>query len=414
MRLHRSLWTFLAAIFLAHAPFACADAVLEWNEIALAGVMAARQLPPDAARSMAMVHVAMFDAVNAIERRYKPIAHDGRPARAASPEAASIAAAHAVLSRLFPGQAPALDAAYGASLSRIAESDEKAAGVALGREAASRCLEMRAQDGAGAPGTYRPRTRPGVYFPTIHPISSEWASVKPWVMSGAAQFRPPPPRLDASDWSRDLEEIHVLGGRASAVRNAEQTDVARFWAITGPASWNPIVRSLARSRSSNLLDNARLFALANVAATDAFIAVFDAKYAYEFWRPVTAIRHSGLDTAWLPLVDTPMHPEYPCAHCISAAAVATVLEAHFGRGTIAPVIMTSPTAPGVTRTWTRIADFVQEVKDARVWGGVHYRTSTEVGERMGRRIGELAVRRFAAPIDERRGGDPAPAPLSMR
>jgi hypothetical protein len=302
-----------------------------------------------------------------------------------------VAAAHATLLRLFPHQVQTLDAAYASSMSRVPDGHAKAAGVALGREAAFRCLQARAEDGSGRPGTYKPRVQAGVYVATAHPVSSEWARVKPFIMNDAAQFRPPPPPpLDGEQWSRDLHEIRAMGGRTSAGRSAEQTDVARFWAITGPASWNPLVRALAQARPSSLVDHARLFALVNMAATDAFIAVFDAKYAFEFWRPVTAVRH-GVDPVWLPLLDTPMHPEYPCAHCISAAAVAAVLEAHFGEGPIPTVTMTSPTAPGVTRSWSRIQDYVREVSSARIWGGIHYRNSTDVGEQMGRRIGALAI-----------------------
>ena len=380
----------LATLFML-AREALADVVLDWNEIGLARAMAAKQLPPDAARTMALMHVAMFDAVNAIERRYRHYAFEGSGDGAASPEAAGVAAAHATLLRLFPHQAEALDAAYASSMSRIPDGDAKAAGVALGREAALRCLQARAEDGSGRPGTYKPRVQAGVYVATAQPVSSEWARVKPFIMNDAAQFRPPPPPpLDGEQWSRDLHEIRAMGGRTSAGRSAEQTDVARFWAITGPASWNPLVRALAQARPSSLVDHARLFALVNMAATDAFIAVFDAKYAFEFWRPVTAVRH-GVDPVWLPLLDTPMHPEYPCAHCISAAAVAAVLEAHFGEGPIPTVTMTSPTAPGVTRSWSRIQDYVREVSSARIWGGIHYRNSTDVGEQMGRRIGALAI-----------------------
>jgi hypothetical protein len=219
-------------------------------------------------------------------------------------------------------------------------------------------------------------------------------------MRESMQFRPgPPPALTSAVWSRDLEEIRSLGARNSTTRTSEQTAVARFWILTGPASWNPIVRSLAQSRNLGLVENARLFALVNMAATDAFVAVFDAKYAYEFWRPVTAIRYES-DAAWLPLVDTPMHPEYPCAHCITAAAVGAVLESQFGKQAIPAVTMTSPTAPGVTRSWTRIDDYVQEVSNARVWGGIHYRNSASVGAQMGRTIGELAVTSFMTPLDQ--------------
>jgi hypothetical protein len=330
MRPQRPVHIFIAAAILLCCHAVQADVVLDWNETALAQVLAARQAPPDGTRTMAMMHVAVFDAVNAIERRYKPYAYEHIVSNGASPESAAVAAAHAILVKLFPDQVQALQVAYTASLSSIAGASAKTAGVALGEEVASRVLAMRAQDGAGAPGPYRQKIVPGVYVPTAFPVSSEWAKVKPWFMHEPAQFRPPPPpALTSTVWSRDLEEIRAVGGKNSVARTAEQSDVARFWTITGPASWNPIVRALAQSHKSSLLDNARLFALVNMAASDAFIAVFDAKYAYEFWRPVTAIRYSG-EAAWLPLVETPMHPEYPCAHCISAAAVAAVLEFEYG------------------------------------------------------------------------------------
>jgi hypothetical protein len=160
------------------------------------------------------------------------------------------------------------------------------------------------------------------------------------------------------------------------------------------------VRSLAAANPASLLDTARLFALVNMAAVDALIAVFDAKYTYEFWRPITAIRNGDKDdndatmaeATWLPLIDTPMHPEYPCAHCITSSAVAAVLEASFGTDDVAPISMSSAAAPGITHTWTRIGDYAAEVRNARIWGGVHYRNSTEVGDAMGRSIGKLVVR----------------------
>lgn len=411
MKPHRLRRPLVAAFALCFAPACFADAVLDWNEVALARVIAAGQAPPDGARSMAMVHVAMFDAVNAIDHRYASYAFRGRAPADSSADAAASAAARTVLATLFPDQLQQIDSAYTAVLAQVADGNSKSAGIALGEQVAAECLSMRADDGTEVLNTYRPRTTPGAYIPTTLLASTQWPRVKPWFMKDAARFRPdPPPTLTGALWARDYEEIRSVGAKQSATRTPAQTDTARFWTIVGPASWNPVVRSLAASRPSRLVDNARLFALVNMAATDAFVAVFDAKYAYNFWRPITAIRNGDLDgndvteldSSWLPLVETPMHPEYPCAHCITAAAVAEVLESQLGKGQVAPITMTSATAPGVTHRWTRVADYVTEVNNARVWGGLHYRNSTQVGEAMGRKIGALAIKEILTPIDQQR------------
>lgn len=391
---------YLAAMLLVLPATSSADAVLDWNERGVAAVLASRQSPPDGARSMAMMHVAMFNAVNAVQPRYTPYGFEARTGAGASADAAAAAAARTVLVGLFPDQRDALEKAYAASLQKISGERGVQAGVALGEQAGKECLAMRGADGVGAANRYRPATAPGVYVPTMLPASYDWREVKPWVMKQPSQFRPePPPALTSALWARDYNEIKELGARASQKRTAEQTEVARFWTATGVVSWNPVVRSLAGAKPRTLVENARLFALVNMAASDAFVAVFDAKYAFQFWRPVTAIRNgeadgndaTAPDPGWLPFVDTPMHPEYPCAHCISAGAVGAVLEAEFGTGRVGPIAMGSPTAPGVTRRWERIADYVTEVDHARIWGGIHYRNSTEVGERMGREIGRLVV-----------------------
>jgi hypothetical protein len=401
-RLH-GLWLLFAALFFC--PVSQADLVSDWNEVAVARLTAARQLPPDGARAVAMMHVAMFDAINAIDRRYTPYAFKGTAPAGTSAEAAGAAAARTVLLKLYPDQADAIEKAYAASLGSIADGTAKTAGIALGEQVGSQCVDMRANDGASASFAYRPVTAAGVYVPTLFPVSANWPAVKPFFMKQPTQFRPgPPPALSSAEWARDLNEIKQLGGRQSSARSTEQTEVGRFWGLTGVPSWNPIVRSLSASAGLSLVDNARLFALVNMAAADSFISVFDAKYAYGFWRPITAIRNGDLngnaavtrDAGWLPLIDTPMHPEYPCAHCISSTAVGTVLASILGNRPIS-VSMTSPTAPGVTRKWERIEDYVQEVNDARVWAGVHYRFSTIVGADMGRKIGELAVRDFMKP-----------------
>jgi len=397
-------WTHrIAALALCSAalvPAARADGVLDWNEVGIAAVIASRGSPPEGARAMAIMHVAMFEAVNAVEGGYAPYAFSERAPASASAEAAAAAAAYRVLAGLYPQQRESLDKAWAASRQKLEGTPGFASGAALGERAGAECLTMRGKDGVGAASLYRPVTSPGVYVATMLPISHDWREVKPFFLRETSQFRPePPPALTSDLWARDYNEIRAFGEKNSRQRTAEQTEAARFWTATGAATWNSLVRGLATSKPRSLAENARLFALVNMAATDAFVAVFDAKYAYNFWRPVTAIRNGDIDgndatardPGWLPFVDTPMHPEYPCAHCITAGAVAAVLEAEFGTGRVAPIELTSATAAGVTHRFERIADYVREVDEARIWGGIHYRNSTEVGERMGRAIGRYAV-----------------------
>ncbi|HVJ29350.1 MAG TPA: vanadium-dependent haloperoxidase, partial [Gammaproteobacteria bacterium] len=311
-----------------------------------------------------------------------------------------------VLAGLFPEREPALAKLYAAALARVPDGPAKHAGIELGHHAASACLTQRAGDGTGAPNRYAPQTSAGVYVPTSMPVASEWPAVKPWSMRAPSQFRPaPPPKLTSDVWARDFTEVKRLGAKESKERSASQTETAIFWSITGPASWNPVVRSLASSRPMSAVERARLFALANVAAMDSFVAVFDAKYEYAFWRPITAIRRAEIDgndatdaaREWLPLLETPLHPEYPCAHCISSAAVGAVLEAELGAGEVPPISMTSAAVPGVVHRWTRIADYVDEVSDARVFAGVHYRNSADVGKAMGRSIARQTVASLMRP-----------------
>jgi hypothetical protein len=207
-------------------------------------------------------------------------------------------------------------------------------------------------------------------------------------------------------WARDYNEVKTLGGKSSTRRTAEQTEIARFWEATVPPIYHGIVRSVANVPGREVTQNARLFAAVTQATDDALIAVFDAKYHYNFWRPVTAIRNGDIDgndaterdPSWTPFIDTPMHPEYPCAHCIVAGAIGAVLQAEVGAGPVPTLTTTSPTAKGAARSWPKIDDFIQEVANARVWDGVHYRNSTEVGTAMGRQIGALVAARYLRPL----------------
>jgi hypothetical protein len=222
-------------------------------------------------------------------------------------------------------------------------------------------------------------------------------------MTSSAQFRPgPPPTLTSELWARDYAEIKAIGSKKSASRTAAQTDIASFWEATAPPIYHGVVRSVATVPGREITQNARLFAAVTQATDDALIAVFDAKYHYNFWRPVTAIRNGDIDgndaterdPSWTPFIDTPMHPEYPCAHCILASSVGTVLLAEIGNDPIPTLTTTSVTAKGAARTWVTIDDFIQEVANARIYDGVHYRNSTEVGAAMGKQIGELVAAKY--------------------
>jgi len=397
-------WILAAAMMAAPAAHA-GDVVTEWNQKAGAAVVEAKVYPFAGGRAMSMVHVAMFDAINSIEGRYSPYKVKVAAPAGSSAEAAGVAAAHTVLVKLFPEQKASFDAAYAASLAQIPDGSGKTAGIGVGEEVAGKILALRAADGADAPNTYRPNTAPGVYVPTTLPIASQWGNVTPWVMERGSQFRPAaPPDLKSAEWARDYNEVKDLGGKKSTTRTAEQTEAARFWVITGPQSWDSLLRELAAAPGRTLVQNARLFALVEMAGADAYISVFEAKYAFNLWRPITAIRNGDMDgndatsrdAGWEPLIDTPLHPEYPCAHCITSAAVRAVLESEFGTGAVS-LSMTSSAAPGVTHKWASIEEWANEVSVARIYGGIHYRNSTVVGKDMGKKIGELAVKNFLKP-----------------
>jgi hypothetical protein len=395
-----TLWLTLAVVFVAlFGSPARADVIMDWNAQSDA-IVAQKQIRPTAhARTQTLLHLAMFEAVNAIERRYPPYRLDLSADRNTSKEAAAASAAHEVLISIYPDQRAALGEMLSKSLAAVAEGEPKAKGIELGKKAAAEMTALRANDGFDASEHYRPHTSPGVYVPTVVPLFSAVGAATPWAMTSGSQFRPaPPPALDSETWTRDLNEIRELGRIDSTKRTAEQTTIGRFWLFTGPRTYNPIVRQVALAKDMDVVDCARLYALASMAGSDAGIAVFDAKYVYNFWRPITAIRNADQtvnkatlrDPSWLPLDDTPMHPEYPCAHCITSAAVSTVLQAVAGNE-VTEITLTSPTAPGVTRRWRRLQDYNDEVALARIYAGFHYRFSTEVGKEMGKKIGELIV-----------------------
>lgn len=395
--MHRSTGCIVVAGLVGAMPPARADVVTDWNTVAGDLVVQAKLGTPPANRVMAIVQTAVHEAVAAAQPR--------QPGDGTAVAAAAVAAANrASLAKLLPQQEAAIATAYQAALDKLDDGPAKAAGIAAGEQAAARVLAWRADDGAGAAERYRPHAAPGAYVPTTSVAAAQWPQRKPWLMDGAAQFRPgPPPALSSAQWARDYNETKEMGSKASRRRTAEQTEVARFWEYSLPPIYHSVVRSVASMPGRSVAQNARLFAAASQAMDDASIAVLDAKYHYGFWRPVTAIRNGDRDDnpatdvepGWAPLIDNPPHPEYPSAHSILAGSLGELLKAEVGSGRMPELATNSPSAKGATRRWATVEAFMQEVADARVWEGIHFRHSTEVGLDMGRRIGALAAARVA-------------------
>lgn len=402
----------VAAVFLAGAAPALADAVVDWNATAGDLVAQAKIGTPPAIRVMAIVQTAVHEAVVAAR-----VIAPGDAVVVATD--AAVAAAHYVtIGRLLPQVEKGVDAAYREALAKLADGPAKRVGIAAGEQAAARVLAWRADDGAAAPDRYRPHAAPGAYVPTASPAATQWSARRPWLLADAAQYRPgPPPALGSVQWARDYNEVRQVGAKSAVHRTAEQTDAARFWEFSLPSIYHEVARSVARQPGRTIDENARLFAAVGQAMDDAVIAVMEAKYHYGFWRPVTAIRNGDRDAnpaterdaAWSPLLDNPMHPEYPSAHGILAATLGELLrneiEADKAHGRepaapVAPVLATrSPTAGGTMRRWYSVDALVDEVANSRIWAGIHYRTSTDAGVAMGRQIGALATGRIArAPL----------------
>ena len=388
----------LGAMIASVASVAGADVNSDWDATACDVIAAAKPSTPVGARMLAITQTAAYEAVKR--------ATGGDRAADASPEAAVAAAYRSALIALVPAQAAMIETAYRKSLGTLADGPSTNAGLALGERAAADVVARRMDDGASTTESYRPVTSPGVYVPTAIPAVSQWTQRKPWLMTSAAQFRPgPPPALGSAAWARDYNEVKAMGAKTGSSRSAEQSDVARFWEATLPSIYHGVVRSVAGQPGRDVARNARLFAAIAQGMDDALVAVFDAKYHYNFWRPITAIRNGDQDgndaterdASWTPLIDTPMHPEYPCAHCIVSATVGTILQADTGDAPLPVLTTTSYMVAGSKRSWTTTEDFIKEVSEARICDGVHYRTSAEVGAAMGRKVGRLAAQKFFGP-----------------
>jgi len=407
---HRGSLVLFALLLGAPATTTFANVITDWDEIGVKTVQPVGMPPPInpglTFRAMAMMHIAMFDAVNSIDSRYQPYKFQDKAVSETSPEATAASAAANVLAGVVPKtDVRAMLANY---LVTIPDGDAKARGVKLGEDIASKVLALRADDGSKTPNAYRPVTQAGVYVPTVVTIGWECINMTPFAMTSPSQFRPgPPPDLKSEEWAKDYNEIKEIGEKTSAKRTAQQTEDARFWLTTGPLSMHPLERQIVVGKAMSVLDSAHFMATVTVAEADAIQAVYEAKYHYQFWRPITAIRNGDIDgnpltdrePSWEPIDVTPPHPEYPCAHCIVSTAVATVIEGIIGTPDIPEVAITMPSAPGVTHRYTNLETFTREVANARIYAGFHYRKSTVVGQNMGREIGAYILKTVMHPLN---------------
>jgi hypothetical protein len=387
-----------------------ADVVLTWNEIAMTTLISQGQSPFAQARFMAITQLAVFEAVNTITGDYEPYLGTVPAAAPASPDAAAVAAAYAVLKNYFPA-APNLDAQYAASLAAIPDGIAKSRGIETGQAAAAQMIAVRLNDGSSPPQFSQPAsTDPGVWqltpsCPAAGGINFQWQNLTPFGVPSVpgskawiAQFAlPPPPALTSRRYAQDLNEVKRVGDKSSdlADRPADRADVTRFYAASSPAFvFNLAARQVAAAEGSSMSKNARVLALLNMASNDALVASFWTKYHYNFWRPETAIHEASVDgnpntdgdIAYLPYILTPCFPSYPSNHGSGSNSAAEVLRRAFGEGHHA-ITMASPGVPGLTFHYTRFDQITDDISDARIFGGIHFRFDQEAGAALGSDIG---------------------------
>ena len=408
-----------------------AAVVLEWNQLAMHAVGQARVSPVVASRALAITQVAVYDAVNAIDRSFEPYHAHVHASRGASLEAAAAQAAHDALAALFPSQSSTFDSALAADLVGIPPGRARQ-GTEVGREVARQILEWRSTDGSTAVVNYTPGTDPGDWQPTppayLPALAPQWPYVTPFALSSGSQFRPkPPPALDSAEYAAAFNEVKSLGRADSTTRTEEQTQIARFWndglgTAFAPGYWNKIAQSVATEQGLSLVSDARLFALLNIATADAIISCWDAKYAYSFWRPVTAIRAADTDgnpdtepdAGWTPLLVTPNFPSYTSAHSTVSAAAAGVLTDLFGPDHHFTV--GAEGLPGVTRSFDSFGAAAAEAGQSRIYGGIHYQFDNVAGQQRGRAVAGYVMDHVLKPRgddgDQLRAAAATPAPVN--
>lgn len=402
----------VATCLLVGSAVARANAVTDWNAIMETTAATATPDPFLRIRSAAITQLAVFEAVNSIVGDYEPYLGKVTAAPGASPEAAAIAAAHRALVGLHPDQAATLDAKRGASLAAVVDGQAKTDGIAVGEAAALAVLAERANDGSLDDTPYTPGTEPGEYRPTPPDFTPAFrpglGQVTPFAIESGAQFRlAPPPALGSRRYARDYNEVKKVGDVSSSERPPDRADVARFYAVTNPVPllYNPAARQASQAQGETLAQNARIFALLNVAIFDAAVAVFDTKYFYNYWRPVTAIhlgdrdgnRRTDADVTWATFVPTPPFPSYPSGHAGFGGAARRVLERMFGPDGHS-ITLANPLVPDVVLHYTSWKQITDDVDDARIFGGVHYRFDQEEGARQGRQVGKYVLRHCLRPL----------------
>ena len=376
----------------------------DWNATAVALPIAS---PPVLARSLAAMHGAMHDAINALEPRYESYRFKlEAPPPGASKDAAAAPAAHDVLAALVPAQKAGLDSALSASLAKIEDGTAKADGIRVGKSAAERVLALRATDNFDAKAQDNPGTAPGAWqrtYPEMAPgVMPQLGGVTPFLLTAADQFvTKGRPLLTSEEFARDVDEVKKVGSRHSSTRSAEQTAAAIFWAGNEVPILNAAARAASRANKLSVHENARLFALVCMAAADAAIATFRIKYKNNDWRPITAIRAGygplAADPGWESLLITPPHPEFASAHCALMGAVTQVLRELIKSDQV-EFNYVFPPALGTMRSYTSLSQLAREVEDARVWGGIHFRSTDEQSTELGRTVGVYAVGNFLRPL----------------
>ena len=409
MRIRRALAPFFALVALTAPATAGADTVTDWNALASNALFTvAGQAPTVGTLHMAMVHGAVYDAVNSIDGSHEPYLFRGRPGVFwASQDAAAATAAYRVLVSIVPSQQPQLEQLYNASLAALPNTSGKWIGISNGERAAAAMIAARTNDGRfGAPG-FPVGLLPGQWRPVLPAFANDpagWVrNVKPFVLQSPSQFRTAgPDALTSAAYATDFNEVKAIGSLNSATRTMFQTNSALYWAESPARTWNRIFRTVSAQRGVSLEDNARLFALFNLSAADTLINVWDDKAFYRFWRPITAIREANLDgnaatspdPDWLPLIATPPYPENTSGASSLAAAATRTLQQFFGTDNVA---WTDTNLGGLTRSFAHPSDAVNEVVEARIWSGIHFRRADVQGAAVGTQVSNWTNANYLRP-----------------